>query len=173
MTIDKITVPAPKAPVPVTGIMKNVSNPAYSYETRDSGIPYWIEVPDEATQALVERARAKGIHVLVANYRGGYDEAEIDCEGCYDAEGNPVEWTDGVEHEYSYPDGTTHKWTTPDCDELAWWTVQRHFGGFSGAGDGNSYWGTVQLRLDTLETREVFTGYLREEETEIDDAAWR
>lgn len=88
----------------------------------------------------IQEARELGGVLVVAGYRGGHDEGYYDFEGLYAADGTEI------------PFNSQNKWGEHPLAILA---VNKALGYFSGAGDGTDYGGTVHLRLDTLQAREV------------------
>lgn len=106
---------------------------------------------------VVRQLREMGVAVIRASYRGGHDEAYYDLVDLFDEEGRSVQ---GKEEIAAF------------LGDLGWSArpeviaVDRaHGGSFSGAGVGREYGGRVEMRLDTLETREISTyAYQRNQE---------
>lgn len=115
-------------------------------------------IPDDAIEEhlcakrdadLVRQLRALGIARIGASYRGGFDESFYELEGLFTAD---EEEADGEQLKALL--GELPYWQGP-----AVLAVDQHFGGFSGAGAGEEYGGTVEMRLDTLQTRETSSYY--------------
>lgn len=96
---------------------------------------------------IIRQLRAAGVAVIRAGYSGGHDEAYYDLVDLFDKGGRSIRSSEEV---------------TQVIEDLPWHSkpetiaVDRaHGGSFSGAGIGQEYGGTIEMRLDTLETREL------------------
>jgi hypothetical protein len=129
----------------------------------EGSVPDHRERPSEAE--VIQRLRELGVAVVRAKYEGGHDEAFYTLIELFDEEGVPMT---GQEDVSSF------------LDRLGWHNgpevtaVDRAHGGyFSGSGwRGRRYGGTVEMRLDTLETREVTTFAEVVKREDHEDAEW-
>lgn len=113
----------------------------------------------------IRRLRELGVAVIRASYRGGHDEAFYYLEGLFDQNGERLEEEAEVE---SFLE-SLHRFSGPEMIAVD----RAHGGSFSGAGIGQEYGGTVEMRLDTLETRETSTFHERRVEERNEGADWR
>jgi hypothetical protein len=104
-----------------------------------------LEEEDDATSIL--ELRNQGVAVIRAEYWGGHDEPNYELKALYDEDGNCLKGDKEVA-EIVKSFGWQHGPEIIAVDEA--------MGGvFSGAGGGQTYGGIIEMRLDTLETREV------------------
>lgn len=111
----------------------------------EGSVPDHRKGPSEAE--VIQRLRELGVAVVRAEYHGGSDDAVYEFIEVFDEEGMPMSGQEDV---------------SEFLGELGWHNgpeviaVDRAHGGcFSGSGAGQMYGGTIEMRLDTLETREV------------------
>ena len=100
--------------------------------------------PGDAEAAIL--LRRAGVFVLQAGYSGGSDQGYYEV---LELAGSSGEALSLQALGLSPFDGPAY--------QVASVAVDKHLGGFSGSGDGTDYGGTVEIRLDTLQTREVST----------------
>lgn len=112
----------------------------------------------------IRRLRELGVAVIRASYTGGHDEAFYHLEGLFDEDGNRLEEEEDVK---SFLDNI-HQFSGPEVIAVD----EAHGGHFSGAGIGQEYGGTVEMRLDTLETREISTYAERRVRESHESAEW-
>jgi len=112
----------------------------------------------------IRRLRELGVAVIRASYTGGHDEAFYHLEGLFDEDGRRVEEDEEVA---SFLE-SVHRFCGPE--QIA--VDEAHGGTFTGAGIGQEYGGTVEMRLDTLETREISSYSERRVQESNESAAW-
>lgn len=86
---------------------------------------------------VIQEIRKIGAVLVSVDYAGGSDEGFYHLNDIYDKNGYIL----------TFPEGE-------DEEPLSELVVDKHFGYFSGAGDGTDYGGTIIMRLDTLQTHE-------------------
>jgi hypothetical protein len=104
-----------------------------------------LEEEGDATSII--ELRKQGVAVIRAEYWGGLDEPNYELKALYDKDGKCLKGDKEVAE-------IVKSFDWRHGPEII--AVDQAMGGlFSGAGGGQTYGGIIEMRLDTLETREV------------------
>lgn len=99
-------------------------------------------VPESGDGETIIQLRDQDVAVVQAHYWGGYDQPNYELDDLFSREGESMMGEVDMNFAHAH---------TPEVIAVD----RAHGGHFSGAGVGKEYGGHIQMRLDTLQTREV------------------
>lgn len=105
------------------------------------------EIPNhmyhEGDAETIMNLRKKNVAVIRAHYWGGYDQSNYDLTDLFDKDGGSLT----IDVSETYEDYRNQPAVVAVDKAMG--------GGFNGAGVGREYGGHIEMRLDTLRTREI------------------